>query len=97
MLSMSPAGSSQSGLHSGPQAWRHDEAQANVSQSIAESLRDYFEKRSLGNAVNAPVVDPVLRSRIGPYAELARRLGMFVAGYRLEMPLKLRSDIEGSW
>jgi len=72
-----------------------DEAQANVSQSIAESLRDYFEKGSLGNAVNAPVVDPVLRSRIGPYAELARRLGMFVAGLSSGNAVKIEVGYRG--
>ncbi|MGC8659950.1 MAG: phosphoglycerate dehydrogenase [Desulfomonilaceae bacterium] len=57
-----------------------DEAQAGVSQSIATSLGDYFETGGLGNAVNVPVVDPMLQSKIGPFVDLSRRLGMFVAG-----------------
>lgn len=61
-----------------------DEARENVSKSIAESLRDYFEKGVMENTVNVPVVDPVLRTKIGPYAELARRLGMFIAGLSSE-------------
>jgi D-3-phosphoglycerate dehydrogenase len=72
-----------------------EEAQANVSQSIAESLRDYFEKGSLGNAVNVPVVDPVLRSKIGPYIELARRLGMFVAGLSSGNAVKIEVGYRG--
>ncbi|MCX5872237.1 MAG: phosphoglycerate dehydrogenase [Deltaproteobacteria bacterium] len=61
-----------------------DEARENVSKSIAESLRDYFEKGLMENAVNVSVVDPVLRTKIGPYTELARRLGMFIAGLSSE-------------
>jgi D-3-phosphoglycerate dehydrogenase / 2-oxoglutarate reductase len=57
-----------------------EEAHANVAKSIAESLRDYFEKGTLGNTVNVPVADQAIRKRIAPYADLARRLGMFVAG-----------------
>ena len=72
-----------------------DEAQANVSQSIAESLRDYFEGGGLGNAVNVPVVDPVLRSKIGPYIELARRLGMFVAGLSSGNAVKVEVGYRG--
>ncbi len=72
-----------------------EEAQANVSQSIAESLRDYFEKGSLGNAVNVPVVDPALRSKIGPYIELARRLGMFVAGLSSGNVVKIEVGYRG--
>lgn len=72
-----------------------DEAQANVSQSIAESLRDYFETGGLGNAVNVPVVDPVLQSKIGPYVDLARRLGMFVAGLSSGNALKVEVGYRG--
>ncbi len=57
-----------------------EEAHANVAKSIAESLRDFFEKGTLGNTVNVPVADQAIRTRIAPYADLARRLGMFVAG-----------------
>ncbi len=72
-----------------------DEAQANVSRSIAESLRDYFQNGSLGNAVNVAVVDPVLRSKIGPYIELARRLGMFVAGLSSGNAVKIEIGYRG--
>jgi D-3-phosphoglycerate dehydrogenase len=57
-----------------------EEAHANVAKSIAESVRDFFEKGTLGNTVNVPVVDQAIRTRIAPYADMARRLGMFVAG-----------------
>lgn len=72
-----------------------DEAQANVSQSIAESVRDYFEKGGLGNAVNVPVIDPALRSKIGPYVELARRLGMFIAGLSSTNAVKIEIEYRG--
>jgi D-3-phosphoglycerate dehydrogenase / 2-oxoglutarate reductase len=57
-----------------------EEAHANVANSIAESVRDFFEKGTLGNTVNVPVADQAIRTRIAPYADMARRLGMFVAG-----------------
>ena len=44
------------------------------------SLKDFFERGSLGNTVNVPVVEQGIRAKVAPYADLARRLGMFAAG-----------------
>jgi D-3-phosphoglycerate dehydrogenase len=72
-----------------------DEARAKISQSIADSLTDFFENGTLGNAVNVPIVDPALRTKMGPYAELARRLGMFIGGLSSGSASKIEVSFRG--
>lgn len=56
-----------------------DEAQENVAIAIAEQLVDYLTKGVLQNTVNVPSVSLELLPQLMPFADLAERLGRFVA------------------
>ncbi len=56
------------------------EAEENFSVTAARNIIDFFEKGLLANAVNVPNIDPAQRVVVGPYMDLARRLGQFLGG-----------------
>jgi len=51
------------------------EAQAGVAHAIAAQVGQYLTESVIENAVNVVGLDPALRAEIGPWADLARRLG----------------------
>jgi D-3-phosphoglycerate dehydrogenase len=51
------------------------EAQANVAIEIAQQVAGFLRGEPPRNAVNAPAVDPELFEILGPYIDLAERLG----------------------
>jgi len=73
------------------------EAQIDVAVSIAEQIIDYLEKGIVRNAVNVPSLDTGQLARIGPYLDLARRLGQFLSGLTptsvMELELECRGDV----
>jgi len=77
-----------------------DEAQIDVSVSVAEQIIDFLEKGAVRNAVNLPSVDPTQISRIEPFMDLARRLGQFlgqlVTAGVAKMEVEYRGEI-ASW
>ncbi len=56
-----------------------EEAQLNVSVAVARQLVDFFTTGTIKNAVNVPSVSKELLVRMGPYLDLAERLGRFIA------------------
>lgn len=54
------------------------EAQTKVAVQIAEQVRDALAGGPPRNAINAPAVEPELLEILGPYIELAERLGRCV-------------------
>lgn len=56
------------------------EAEENFSISAANHVIDFFEKGLLTSAVNVPNIEPGQRVVVGPYMDLARRLGQFLGG-----------------
>ncbi len=54
------------------------EAQANVATEIARQVVDALRGGPPRNAVNAPAVDPELLELLGPYIDLAERLGRLI-------------------
>ncbi|MBI3126679.1 MAG: phosphoglycerate dehydrogenase [Candidatus Tectomicrobia bacterium] len=55
------------------------EAQENVAISAAEQVVAYLTKGVVRHAVNLPALGPDVLERIGPYLQLADRLGYFLA------------------
>jgi D-3-phosphoglycerate dehydrogenase len=55
------------------------EAQANVAVEVAENVIAYLTTGVAPNALNLPAVAPDVLRRLGPYLDLAARLGMFLA------------------
>ena len=55
------------------------EAQANVALAVAEQVMAVLEGRRPSHPVNAPSLSPEQQARIGPYLDLARRLGQLYA------------------
>jgi D-3-phosphoglycerate dehydrogenase len=56
-----------------------EEAQETVGVRIAEQLAEYLSNGVAINAVNMPALSPEQYRALGPYIELARRLGAFAA------------------
>jgi len=56
-----------------------DEAQANVGIMVAEQVIDALLEREVRNAVNMPSLDSETQRVLGPYIDLADKLGQFVA------------------
>jgi D-3-phosphoglycerate dehydrogenase len=56
------------------------EAQINVSVAVVEQIIDYLERGVIRNAVNVPALDAHQSARLGPFLDLARRLGQFIGG-----------------
>lgn len=53
------------------------EAQENVAVAITEQMAAYLLKGTITNAVNVPSVSSEVLSKVGPYLNLAERLGSF--------------------
>jgi D-3-phosphoglycerate dehydrogenase len=64
-----------------------NEAQTNVAISTAEQVRDALLEREVRNAVNMPRLDPESRRILGPFIQLADKLGQF-AGQIVEGTLE---------
>ncbi len=58
-----------------------EEAQTNVAVDIAKNVLDALTGGEVRNAVNIPSVAPEIRSIIGPYLDLAEKLGTFAVQY----------------
>ncbi len=56
-----------------------EEAQEEVGYRIAQQVRDFLAEGVIRNAVNLPALSAEQYRRLGPYLELAERLGSFVA------------------
>jgi D-3-phosphoglycerate dehydrogenase len=54
------------------------EAQVNVAVEAARLTLDYLTKGIIRNGVNVPSVDPETLARIGPFLDLAGRMGRFL-------------------
>lgn len=55
------------------------EAQESVALEVAENVISFLRTGVAPNALNAPSVPPETLTRLGPYLDLARRLGLFLA------------------
>jgi D-3-phosphoglycerate dehydrogenase len=55
------------------------EAQEEIGTLIAQQVKDYLSEGQIRNAVNMPSLSPDQYKRLGPYLELADRLGVFIA------------------
>lgn len=56
-----------------------EEAQENVAISVARQIVDYLDEGIVTHAVNLPSLTPEELERLGPYLDLAERLGSFLA------------------
>lgn len=74
-----------------------EEAQVNVSLDIASSVRDALLNRGIRNAVNVPSVDPEILKTMGPYLDLAEKIGLLQAqiidGYIKSITITYVGDI----
>lgn len=52
-----------------------EEAQLNVSTALAEQMVDYLTEGTIRNAVNVPSVSKEVLAKLGPWLELANKLG----------------------
>jgi len=55
-----------------------EQAQVNVSVAVAEQIRDYLLDNVVRNAINVPSISPELIAEVGPYLQLAEKLGSFL-------------------
>ncbi len=51
------------------------EAQVNVAVTICEQMADFLNNGTVANAVNVPSVSADVIAKVGPYADLAERMG----------------------
>ncbi|MEW6237711.1 MAG: phosphoglycerate dehydrogenase [Candidatus Omnitrophota bacterium] len=58
-----------------------EEAQTNVAIDIARNALDALRGGEVRNALNIPAISPELRAVLGPYMNLAEKMGMFAAQY----------------
>ncbi|MBI5568995.1 MAG: phosphoglycerate dehydrogenase [Desulfomonile tiedjei] len=63
------------------------EAQENVAVAVANQIKDYLLYGTIRNAVNAPAVSGEALATLGPYLELAQKLGLFL-GQTLQTGIK---------
>ena len=55
-----------------------EEAQVKVAYELSLSLKDFFEKGVVRNAVNLPSIEPEVLEKSSPYLKLAEKLGKFI-------------------
>ena len=55
-----------------------EEAQVKVAYELSLSLKDFFQKGLVRNAVNLPSIDPELLEKGTPHIRLAEKLGRFI-------------------
>lgn len=71
------------------------EAQEKVAVQIAEQIVDYLGNGTIQNAVNVPSVSGEVLKIIGPYLNLAERLGKFQGQMVASSPLELTVEYSG--
>lgn len=72
------------------------EAQENVAIQVAEQIVDVIKGGPVRNALNVPSLDPEILPIVGPYMELADKLGLFISQYRRGRATKLRISYSGT-
>lgn len=72
------------------------EAQENVAIQVAEQIAEVLKGGAVRNALNVPAVDPEILPIIGPYMELAEKLGCFISQYRRGRAVKLSVRFSGT-
>lgn len=72
-----------------------EEAQTNVARVVAEQVRDYLLQGIVKNAVNAPAAPPELLGEIGPYLDLAGRMGRFLIQMTDGAPSRIELEYSG--
>ncbi len=55
------------------------EAQENVAVAVARQIADYLTKGEVRNAVNVPSVSSEVLAKLGPFLELGKKMGAFLA------------------
>jgi len=75
------------------------EAQTNVAVAVANQIIDYLKNGTIANAVNVPSVTGELLNKIGPYLNLANRIGCLMAqlckGAFKEIAIEYTGDFQG--
>lgn len=74
-----------------------EEAQEKVGINIAVQVRDYLVSGVVVNAVNTPSVSAAQFGRLGPYLQLAERLGSFVAQTSTGRPVRAKITYSGDF
>jgi D-3-phosphoglycerate dehydrogenase len=73
------------------------EAQVNVAVEVARLVIDYLAKGVVRNGVNVPSLDPETIARIGPFLDLASRMGRFlgqlVEGRMEELDIRYSGEV----
>ncbi len=72
-----------------------EEAQTNVAIDIARNILDALTGEEVRNAVNIPSVSPEARAIVGPYLDLAEKMGMFGIQYFGKHPDKVEITYAG--
>ncbi len=72
-----------------------EEAQEIVGIRIVEQMVEYLQNGIAINAVNMPAISPEQYRAVGPYLELAERLGKFVAHVAVGNPKAIRVTYTG--
>lgn len=72
-----------------------NEAQINVAISTAEQVVDALLEREVRNAVNMPRLDPESRRILGPFIQLADKLGQFAAQILKGKPERIEVHCQG--
>ncbi len=71
------------------------EAQVNVAVAIAEQIADYLTQGVIKNAVNVPSISAELLEVLGPYVQLAEKLGSLQAQLLSQPPLEVAVEYAG--
>lgn len=71
------------------------EAQENVAIQVAEQIVDVLSGGIVRNALNATSVDPELLPVVGPWMELAERMGKFLAQFRAGKAIRMTCRYSG--
>ncbi|MBI2916011.1 MAG: phosphoglycerate dehydrogenase, partial [Elusimicrobia bacterium] len=74
-----------------------EEAQTKVAQDLALSIRDFFEKGLIRNAVNLPSLELEMLERFTPYLNLCEKLGQFVSQIVTKGVQKVRVEFSGDF
>ncbi len=72
-----------------------EEAQERVVVEIADQVSQFLANGTITNAVNVPSVSREAAAKIGPYLELAGRLGSFLAQVEPTPPLSIEVECAG--
>lgn len=71
------------------------EAQENVAIQVAEQIIDVLRGGLVRNALNATSVDPELLPVVGPWMELAEKMGVFLAQFRAGKAVRMTCRYSG--